>query len=220
MQTDVERSDADKVDMAQEQFRSGNVSDAEALLRDVCSRCIDEYQYEWVSDGTRYIKFWDAEEFMAYVTVYGQIRGEKVIWLRSAYPRACHQLAYILVERGDLSGAVHWLEKGRAMEPTNAKFLLELGVVNAHLNEHQKSYDCFRQGLDSAIFGHDRAVALRGMGVQLIDLQRLDDAETCLEESLSIEPENEGAKRELGYIAQLRSGHHSQPQKPWWQFWG
>jgi hypothetical protein len=49
------------------------------------------------------------------------------------------------------------------------------------------------------------AIALRGMSVQLIDLQQWDEAESYLNASMEIEPENEISKRELLYLAQVRS---------------
>jgi hypothetical protein len=53
---------------------------------------------------------------------------------------------------------------------------------------------------------------LRGQGVQLIDLNRLEEAEAVLKRSLEYEPHNEGARNELGYITKLRS---QRKQPPW-----
>jgi len=49
-----------------------------------------------------------------------------------------------------------------------------------------------------------RAKALRGAGVTLIDLGRLDEAQTILERSLTLEPDNNLARSELAYIDYLR----------------
>lgn len=51
-----------------------------------------------------------------------------------------------------------------------------------------------------------RAVALRGRGFQLIELNRLDEAERAFRDSLQIDPDNELALHEIGYIAHLRLG--------------
>jgi len=220
MHTDIEQADAQKVNEAVKHLQNRNVSEAEGILRDVCSRCPDKYEYEYTGDGTRHRKFWDVAEFMSYVATHGQEKKENVVWLLSAYPRACYYLAFILVETRDFAEAISWLNKGRSMEPRNPKFLLELGVAHARLKAHQQSYDCYLQAYELAGDSEqERAVALRGMGVQLIDLQRLDEAEARLRESLTIDPDSANAKHELVYIAQLRAAGKGRQQRPWWQFW-
>lgn len=220
MYTNIEKADAERVEGAVKYIRNRNISDATAILLDVCSRCPEEYQYEYTSGGTRYIKFWDMAEFIASVPAHGQEKKENIVWLLSAYPRACYHLAFVLVEKGDFPGAISWLTKGWAMEPRNPKFLLELGFVYGQMKEHQKSYHCYQQAHDLASESRNqRAVALRGMGVQLIDLQCLDEAEARLKESLELDPDNSKAKFELVYIAKLRSGWRVRRQKSWWQFW-
>jgi tetratricopeptide (TPR) repeat protein len=48
------------------------------------------------------------------------------------------------------------------------------------------------------------ARALRGQGVQLIDLERLNEAEQALQRSLKLQPDSGRARHELQYIADLR----------------
>jgi len=220
MQMDNEKADAKKLGEAIQRLQNGDKAAAEAMLRDVCSRCPDEYQYEYTSGGTRYMKFWDMEEFKDYVEAHGRQNEEDIVWILSVYPRACYHLAYVLVEKRDFRSAISWLNKGQGMEPRNPKFLLELGVAYAHMKEHQKSHDYYQQAYKLASDSeHDRAVALRGMGVQLIDLQCLDEAEARLRQSLELDPENGLAKHELVYIAKLRSDRQVQKQKPKYIFW-
>ena len=45
---------------------------------------------------------------------------------------------------------------------------------------------------------------MRGQGINLIDLNRLDEAEAALQRSLEVEPENPNALHELGYLERLR----------------
>ena len=46
--------------------------------------------------------------------------------------------------------------------------------------------------------------ALRGQGINLIDLGRLEEAEAAFQRSLEVEPNHPSAPHELGYIAHLR----------------
>jgi len=207
MANEVERADAEKVDEAMNHLKKGNIAEAESILLDVCTRCPDDYQYEYLKDNSRYIKCWDVLEFTVYCAAHPD-GGEKFVsWVLSAYPRACYYLAYVLIEKGDFQGAIPWLVKGQSMEPGNPKFLRESGVAYAHMKKHQQSLDCYQQAANlPGISRHEHALALRGMGVQLIDLRRLDEAETRLKESLELEADNVNAKRELLYISRLRQG--------------
>ena len=207
MQTDTEQVDAERVSEALNKLQKRSIKDAETILRDICSRCPAEYQSEFVIGATRYVKLWDEMQFMAYVASLDKENKETVVWRLSVYPRACYYLAFVLVEKQDFAGAMTWLNKGRVMEPHNPKFFIGLGVAHAHMKQHQKSYESYRQAHDLVgTSGHDRAVALRGMGVQLIDLRRLDAAEACLRVSLQLDSDNANAQQELAYIARLRPG--------------
>jgi hypothetical protein len=55
------------------------------------------------------------------------------------------------------------------------------------------------------------ARALRGEGVQLVDLDRLEEAETVLKKSSELEPDSEVAKKELDYIKTLKSRRQELP---------
>lgn len=207
MQSETEHADAGKVDEALAHLHVWNTPEAESILLDVCSRCPDDFRYEYVEDDTRYIKFWDMPEFMEYVAAQPEESGENITWLPSAYPRACYHLAFLCIEKGDFRGAIQWLGKGRSMEPRNPKFLLEAGVAYAHLEEHQNAMARYHEALDlPGISVHGRAVALRGLGVQLIILGRLDEAEARLKESLALEPDNANARHDLMHISHLRAG--------------
>ena len=176
-------------------------------LLDVCSRCPADYVYQYVESDTRSIKFWDLVEFLHYVSLQPKDTKRGCVWLLSAYPRACYHLAFILVERRDYPGAIQWLAKGRSLEPGNPKFLLESGVAYGQMNQHQQAFDCFQQALDlPRILPLERSIALRGMGVQLIDLGRLDQAEMRLQQSLALDADNANTQRELTYISELRAG--------------
>ncbi|MBT4296676.1 MAG: hypothetical protein HOD43_12825 [Candidatus Marinimicrobia bacterium] len=221
MQTEIEKADAMKVDQALNHLNERDIPAAEALLRDVCSRCPDEYVYEYTRKESRYIKFWSVMEFTEYVAKGEADNAQQtVIWILSAYPRACFYLAYVLVDKHDLVGALKWLNRGKIMEPQNPNFLLEMGVVHAHMKESQRSFECYEKTLNMKNLSNDKqAIALRGMGVQLIDLQQWDEAESYLNASMEIEPENEIAKRELLYLAQVRSKRGSKKKKSWLSFW-
>jgi hypothetical protein len=60
------------------------------------------------------------------------------------------------------------------------------------------------------------ARALRGQGVQLVDLDRLDEAEDALRRSLELEPDSETANNELSYIEDRRRKREAEKEEiPW-----
>jgi hypothetical protein len=60
------------------------------------------------------------------------------------------------------------------------------------------------------------ARALRGQGVQLVDLDRLDEAEDALRRSMELEPDSETAHNELSYIRDLREKREAEKEEiPW-----
>jgi tetratricopeptide (TPR) repeat protein len=220
MQTSLEQDDAKRVDQALEFLYDENIDQAEIILRDICSRCPEDYVYDFTHDGAYYIKFWTYNEFEDYIKGMSDNNKQEIIWLLSAYPRACYYLAYILMEKQNLDEALQWLRKGQEMEPKNSNYLIELGVVYATKSEFERSFECYQEALElSSISNEKKAASLRGMGVQLIELQRLDEAEKYLKESIIIEPNSELGKQELLYLSQLRSRKSSEKKKTPLSLW-
>lgn len=132
------------------------------------------------------------------------------VWLAPVYPQACFRLGFLLVDKGDYQGALHWLLFGGRMEPHRGLFPLEAAHAYALLGKHAEAVTCFAQAAElSGDNDRERAAALRGMGISLIDLGRLAEAEKNLRASLAADPDNPAAVAkagdELAYIAMLRA---------------
>ncbi|HPC36037.1 MAG TPA: WG repeat-containing protein [Candidatus Marinimicrobia bacterium] len=205
MLSKVEQADAKKVEQALEYLNDGDFELAQIILEEVCSRCPENYEYEFTEGDKHYIKLWDNLEFLSYLN-----KMEEIYWIPSVYPRACYYLAYILIEKGKYKKAISWLNKGLLMEPQNPKFFTELGAVYGRLGDYFRSLDYYKQALNLPnIRNHERAIALRGAGVQLINLGHLDEAKNYLKESLEIEENNDIAINELNYISKVESNQKS-----------
>ncbi|MEQ1709137.1 MAG: hypothetical protein ABL864_12490 [Terricaulis sp.] len=104
--------------------------------------------------------------------------------------------------------ALSWLNRGLALQPHAQLLIAEKATAMAHLGQRAEAYDLLRAEIDSpdAASDIDRSRFLRMSGVFLIDLNRLDEAETALNESIRLNPNNPGARNELLYIAHLRGG--------------
>ena len=81
-------------------------------------------------------------------------------------------------------------------------------MIVGSMNNKKEAYELYIKAINSRpwIQNKWRAKAMRGAGVTLIDLNRLDEAERMLLESLQIDPDSEVAKNELNYIKSLRGG--------------
>lgn len=118
---------------------------------------------------------------------------------------------YALVDlgRGDLAEAE--LRRATELAPDNAHYANEYAELFKSRRQFQQSYDLFARAwsvVDKDTKGPDAAIAgraLRGMGFNLIELGRLEEARKMFVESLSYDPANTGAKTELDFIAQRQA---------------
>ena len=78
---EVEQHDAERVDQAIKHIEDGDVSLAYQLLSDVVPRAPASYTYQYEKGDTLFVKFWDNQEFMHYVT-WQQSQGQNrsVTW--------------------------------------------------------------------------------------------------------------------------------------------
>lgn len=90
----------------------------------------------------------------------------------------------------------------------------ERGVAFAKMKRWSESLAAYDGGLAlPGLQARDRARLLRGRGFALIELNRVDEAETAFRDSLKAEPGNPLAFNELLYITQLRQGGASAPMR-------
>ena len=124
-------------------------------------------------------------------------------------PQAFQLVGYIFAGAGETADALAWIDRAISIAPYMAEPHCEKGYVLNQLQEFDealKEYEVAVQlSSDFPYSRHAKPMALRGMGFSLIELGRLDDAESAFRESLILEPGNELAESELLYIDGLRS---------------
>jgi tetratricopeptide (TPR) repeat protein len=135
-------------------------------------------------------------------------RQTEIVGGTNIYPGASLLLAAHANEFRRYEEAVAWLDRGLALQPQHQYLISEKAVALNALGRHAEAAALYQDALDHPEFGanQDRARLLRGLGVTLIDLDRLDDAEAALNQSLELQPGNALARNELAYIAELRAG--------------
>lgn len=153
--------------------------------------------------------YWDQEHFAACAAKDAESKGNKrVSWVQPSYSKAYYLLAYMAAESRDTVEAKRYIDKALELEPDHPTLLCEKGMILHLMGAHEESVGCYGAVIHSrrCATNYERARALRGQGVSLIDLGRLDEAEKALKESLQIAPGDKIALNELEYIRRIRSG--------------
>lgn len=91
--------------------------------------------------------------------------------------------------------------------PSNAHYLAEYAYtvrVNGDLRRSLDLYERAEKAASDVSDRHWRAVALRGQGYALTELQRWDDAVKAYQKSMKFEPDSDVARNELQYIEEHR----------------
>jgi tetratricopeptide (TPR) repeat protein len=164
------------------------------------------------------IAFWDLEEFLAFSDHEAKRLTKSIIWVNESYSRAWYQLAIAHSKQEHFDEALFAIDCGLELENDHPELWSERGYLLGRLKRHQESLDCYTRAASVRDSAPTRQVAraLRGQGVQLVDLNRLDEAEAALQRSLELEPDSNIARNELGYIADLRSQSEARKKEiPW-----
>jgi tetratricopeptide (TPR) repeat protein len=140
--------------------------------------------------------FWDTVEINQCVREHPK---QVVIPLIPSYSRACFWLGFIAVELGNPQKALSQLDKALGFQADHPIILVEKGTVLSQLKKPDEAYECFVKAEKPhyAASPFILARALRGQGITLIDLGRLDDAEVCLDRSLKFDPASKVALNEI-----------------------
>jgi len=195
----------------------GRLAEARTLLE----AAIHEMPTGWtpVSEDGKFLMifFWDQEEFLAHVDYQKEPPSKSVFWVEGSYSRAWYLLAVITGKQNRFEDALFSLDCGLELED-HPELWSERGYVLGRLKRHEESLECYTRAASVRDWAPSSQIAraLRGQGVQLIDLDRVDEAENVLKRSLELEPHSETARNELAYIADLKQQREEKRKEiPW-----
>lgn len=214
MRSKQEEQDAQKVQNSLSFLMNGQLPKALEILDEVVAQTPGDYVFQYKEDDKLYIKFWDQEHFLHYITWQKkdpQLVSEELVWLPNAYARAYYHLGFIMVKMKNYEKAIEYLEQGQSLEPHYPIFYNEKGHAYACLKHFSKSLAQYNEvkGIDAHTTASMYAMALRGKAFVYIELGKVEEAEVLLKESLQYDPESRVALNELMYIAHLRAGGES-----------
>lgn len=204
-----EGRDREKLYKAIKAIERNDLSSARRLLQEVVANAPEEYVYSYEGGDQLFIKFWDGEEFFQHMTTVGQKQNKRIVWIPSVYPRAYFHLAFIDMENGEYQSALTHLEASLKLEPDQPVSLCEMALAYSKMGDHRKAFSLYEQTLEVKryVTSNLKARALRGKGIELMDLEEWELAKKSLIESLKYEPNNKITLHELFLISLRRTGH-------------
>jgi len=124
------------------------------------------------------------------------------------YGSAAMLLAAFSNELKRYEEAARYGDIGLRYTPADDHLVTETALAYGSLNREDEALRLLDGWLSAASASDPRTKArvLRAKGFNLIELNRLDEAEAAYRASLDLEPDHQGAKNELTYIAGLRRG--------------
>lgn len=152
-------------------------------------------------------------ENLSYLTA-AAASGKSAEVLDTSCSDAHYLMGYALIDFGKIEEAETQLQKAVAMAPKNAMYLSELGHIYQSKRDWSRALSYFTEAESAAEIYSPEEVkvdeicrAKRGMGFNLIELGKLDDAEKKFREALALDAKDKMALSEIEYIRQLRSGN-------------
>lgn len=156
----------------------------------------------------QHVACWDYLEFLCLVGHQKQVGSNKgLVWILPSYSYGYYLLGHVRVDLGQAREALQALDHGLELEPDHPQVLCEKAFIFQKLRRPEVALDLYRNAAMARPTWTPnpvRARVLRGLGVTLVDFGKLDEAETYLKESLSLDPNNSLALEELDLIAALR----------------
>lgn len=183
-------------------IRDEKLDAAEALLLDV----VEDIRGQLTDPLVNYASTPTIGDFELYWSVH-RYDEKPLVRVSGAFAAALHHLAYIEVERGDVSAAMNYIDEHLTYAPTSATALSELGQILNQARMPNQASVAYEEAVSRATYYPgsevDLGVSLRGLGYSLIELGELAHAKDVFTRSLRVEPNNEIAQWELLYIDQL-----------------
>ncbi|MBO9623255.1 MAG: tetratricopeptide repeat protein [Sphingomonas sp.] len=167
-------------------------------------------EYESLYGGAKTPVYCDTEdaETAAYKTLPGGA-GARVVdggWCIALWAKG-----FAMIDLEQLDGAVPYLERSVALSPLHPHYLSELGYAYQAQKKWQASYDLYARAAEAAKreVGEQQKKSFRrawfGMGFDLIELGRLDEAEALMKKCLELNPDDPKVKGEFDYISEQRA---------------
>lgn len=196
--------DDPRFDRGMEAIGSKNPQQAIALMQPI----LDGFEKRYGGEKRQIYCAITKQQAIAYMGAAAKEKRDAVS-IEPAWCRAQYIRAFALVDLDRLDEAQQAYQRLVGYAPQNSRYLSELGYVFQKKKQWQQSLDIYRRSEVSADLSPDgtdneRCVALHGIGYDLIELGKYDEAEVAYRKCLAINPDDDKSQQELKYIADQR----------------
>jgi tetratricopeptide (TPR) repeat protein len=149
--------------------------------------------------------FWDCDEFMAFIADRDPDKDGSTLWIGTSYSKLWWQLAVVNRSQGLLDNALLCIEKGLELEPDHPYLWMQRGLILSEAGQFKEALAAYQTASVIRTWASQTVIAwsLRSQGYALIELGHLGEAQAVYRHSLELDPGNEVAENELGYIEHL-----------------
>ncbi|MEG3143958.1 tetratricopeptide repeat protein [Sphingomonas sp. RT2P30] len=195
------------VDRADQLVSDGKLGEATPIL----DTTLDAYQRRFASEKRAIYCSSSYAETLLYLMEAATAK-KSAIAIGPGWCRALFLKGYILDDGHHFSEAAALLERATAMAPHHAHYLNELGFAYQQQHNWSASDATYRRADESAEFDSaslkvERGRAWRGLGYNLVEEGKLDEAEAMYRKCLELDPGDTKSQGELRWIAEQRKRH-------------
>lgn len=201
--------DLENLKSAKIQIEAGDYIGAKTVLLKIVENTPNDYEKIIIDEDVVRFEYWNEEEIESFLKFYSQQGGSlKIQEVPSVYPPAFFQLAFLEIEDGNIPLAVEYLTRILSIEADQPLVYIELAAIFSSRKDHDSALALYEKALTIRPFCGPllKGTILRGKGVQMIELGKLELAESFLNESLMYDPQNKRTLDELTYIQMLKEG--------------
>jgi tetratricopeptide (TPR) repeat protein len=193
-----------RLDMAMSAIQARNPQRALDLVQPL----LVNFEQRYASEKRQIYCAVNSVQSLAYMAEAASVKREAVA-IEPAWCRAQYIRAFALVDLKRLDEAQEGYQRLVRYAPQNSRYLNELGYVLQQKKQWQASVDIDRRSdmaanLASGGADVERCVALRGIGYDLVELGKLDEAESSYRKCLAITPNDAKSLQQIDYIREQR----------------
>jgi tetratricopeptide (TPR) repeat protein len=195
------------VNRADQLVADGKLEEATRIL----DPALEAYQRQFGSETRAIYCSESPQEVLLYMAMAATVK-KSAIAIGPGWCKTLFLKGYILDDGHHFSEAAALLERAIAMAPHNAHYLNELGFAYQQQHNWPASDATYRRADESAEYDAasmkvERGRAWRGLGYNLVEEGKLDEAEAMYRKCLELDPDDAKSQGELRSIGEQRKRH-------------
>ncbi len=214
--TPADRSEAsfdEQLVLARRLIREGKPQDAIDRHLDPI---LAHYEMKWPASGKRVYSARGRSTALEYMMM-AAVEKKDAAALDDKWANALYLKAFAFVNLGRLKDAEALYRRGLVLSPRDARFHSEIGNLQQQRREWLAALATFTEAESAAAFSPEAlrtgetTRALRGQGLSLVALQRLDEAEARYRRCLQLDAGDRKAQQQLDHIREQRQAAGTPP---------